>query len=374
VFRTNLGWQRYWEAITQLHIMYSKWGDAYTQLVAFADVTVEHAQALGTEEGDSKSIRVQTALTKLLNNFSLLSAVSAHRLTHGDTQRMEKRAEMTSWRHQIVLRGVLRTQDLTGATKMPSFAIRRSMSDQALGDGHANAWTGMAYLVSCEPTEEELEVLSKSSDRPSLVMYWIIHDLVMCSQDLEIASPIQSRMYQELSNGMLGLNQACKLADIPFPFPFAQMLTGLLVIYCCFIPVYITLFTSSYIAAPILSFLLFQGIWGLNETAKELENPFGADVNDIKLVDFHNRFVDLCKEVYEAHTTRSGDRGPMNVSMPLLQAKSKSIEMKAVMSEAKQPLINAQDCALEEAAMFKEEGLPGINGELKDRKCQLSTM
>lgn len=33
-------------------------------------------------------------------------------------------------------------------------------------------------------------------------MYWIIWDLADAMKDIDIAPPIQSRMYQELSNGM----------------------------------------------------------------------------------------------------------------------------------------------------------------------------
>merc|ERR1719277_2306254 len=96
---------------------------------------------------------------------------------------------------------------------------------------------------------------------------------------------------------MLGFNNCMKIADVPFPFPYAQLLTILLTVYACFIPIYITVFTDSLIASPILAFLLFQGIWGVNEVAKELENPFGADENDISLADFHARFLDVMWEV-----------------------------------------------------------------------------
>merc|ERR1712032_965328 len=99
---------------------------------------------------------------------------------------------------------------------------------------------------------------------------------------------------------MVAFNQAMKLADVPFPFPYAQLLTVLLSVYVCFIPIYVVCFTSSYIVSAIMSYMLCTAIWGLNETAKELENPFGDDVNDIYLVDFHLRFIDHCHDVYLA--------------------------------------------------------------------------
>lgn len=354
VFRTNLGWQRYWEAVTQLHIMYSKWGDAYSQAFAFASVTVERSLSLGTEEAMGKCERVEEVLAKLMNNFILISAMAADRLTHGDTQRMEKRAEVAGWGQQIVMREVLRKEDqqndYTGATALPGFDVARPTTmSHANGDVHgrtavagipenavANEWSGMRYLVKAMPSEEECRVLAGSTDRATVVMYWIIHDLAKVSKDLDAAPPIQSRMYQELSNGMLGLNQACKLADVPFPFPYAQMLTLLLVCYSFFIPVYITCFTPSYIAASILSFALFEGIWGLNETAKELENPFGPDVNDITLIDFHLRFVDLCEEVYEAHKVKVDDgRRPLAGSVLSGRGTTAARETKADVKEAR---------------------------------------
>merc|ERR1719502_2238601 len=163
------------------------------------------------------------------------------------------------------------------------------------------------YPIRCPVSAKEEGLLKKSTDRTAVVMYWLLRDLARISKDLSIAPPIQTRMYQELSNGMLGYNQCVKLADVPFPFPFAQILTVLLSFYVCFIPIYIVVFTDSMIVGPIMSFALFQGIWGLNETAKELENPFGVDTNDVTLIDFHARFMDCCEEILRCQRLMSKD-------------------------------------------------------------------
>merc|ERR1719265_1452196 len=47
VYRTNLGWQRYWEAMTQQHFMYSKWSDTFAQFYAFAMVSIVQHEAEG---------------------------------------------------------------------------------------------------------------------------------------------------------------------------------------------------------------------------------------------------------------------------------------------------------------------------------------
>eukprot|EP00913_Durusdinium_trenchii_P025390 g23835.t2 len=121
------------------------------------------------------------------------------------------------------------------------------------------------YVVFQKPSKHQVELLGQSNDAISSVMYWIIWDLADVMKDIDIAPPIQSRMYQELSNGMLGFNNCLKIADVPFPLPFAQLLGLLLVAFSLLIPVYVIVFTRSPVAGPILSFLLFESIWCLNE-------------------------------------------------------------------------------------------------------------
>eukprot|EP00927_Polykrikos_kofoidii_P023935 TRINITY_DN21872_c0_g1_i1.p1 TRINITY_DN21872_c0_g1~~TRINITY_DN21872_c0_g1_i1.p1 ORF type:complete len:629 (+),score=79.89 TRINITY_DN21872_c0_g1_i1:33-1889(+) len=304
VFRTNLGWQRYWEGVTQLHIMYSKWSDAYTQVVAFILSTLENARAKGNDDADAraKCKRLETALAHLEVHFSLMSALAVDKLSHGDTRRMEKRAELVGWSKQIAKRHELRKEDLTGSRQMPSFRVA-SLSQKTMEQNPENQWR-LIYVVKKVPTDFELEALDKSVDRVSVVMYWILHTLTNISKDLEIAPPIQSRMYQELSNGMLGFSQSSKLSDVPFPFPYAQILTLLLTAFSLFIPAYVALFTRSLIVGPIMSFLLYQGFWGVNEVAKELENPFGVDHNDVPLGDMHERFTDTLAEINAAHVAK----------------------------------------------------------------------
>merc|ERR1719476_707055 len=44
VHRMNLAWTRYWEGLSQLHTMYSKWLDSFTMIVAFAEVSIARAE------------------------------------------------------------------------------------------------------------------------------------------------------------------------------------------------------------------------------------------------------------------------------------------------------------------------------------------
>merc|ERR1712048_988150 len=142
-------------------------------------------------------------------------------------------------------------------------------------------------------------------------MGWIMFDLAEASHDLDVAPPLQTRMYQEFSSGMVGYVNALEITDVPFPFPYAQLCALLVIVFACFIPIYMACFTQSLIAGPILTFVVFETFWCINEVAKDLENPFGWSLNDIQLDDFHSRFLDFVGEVETAHeATISCDSSP----------------------------------------------------------------
>lgn len=299
VFRTNLGWQRYWEAVSQLHFMYSKLQDSFAQFDAFATVSMEHLMKKSDGEDANYRLakRVQTMRDTVESNFVLLSGMAADRLGKGDCARMEQRNKMhVIWNKRIIDRGELYQEDLTGATALPEFTSKSAM----LLDN--SNWRSTC-LVMTAPKGTKLKLLAESKDRVNLVMYWILHNFGTICADLKAPPPIQSRMYQELSNGMLGYNNVLKIADVPFPFAHAQLLSMLLLVWALFIPFYIMNFTQSYILGPAISFVLFESMWCLNELAKELENPFGQDVNDIGLQDFHTRFFAAVSELARAGRT-----------------------------------------------------------------------
>merc|ERR550537_1472006 len=132
------------------------------------------------------------------------------------------------------------------------------------------------------------------------VAAWIAEAVTKMSVEgkLSIPGPILSRFYQEMSNGMLGFNQAFKVTFVPFPFPFAQILAMLLCLFCVICPIMVVQMTRGRILPSILSFSAILGYWGLNQIAVELEQPFGDDPNDLPLLETHSCFVDALEEAY----------------------------------------------------------------------------
>eukprot|EP00931_Biecheleriopsis_adriatica_P009127 TRINITY_DN11022_c0_g1_i4.p1 TRINITY_DN11022_c0_g1~~TRINITY_DN11022_c0_g1_i4.p1 ORF type:complete len:553 (+),score=78.26 TRINITY_DN11022_c0_g1_i4:57-1715(+) len=310
VFRTNLAWGRYWEAISQVHVMYSKFADVYAQVLAFSSCSIDVTMKLQTSQADTKVDRIQTMEENILHNISLLSAFAADRLTHGDLSRMEYLVQ-TGQAKSIIKRDELLWDERLAAHTYPELevtdfgALRLTrLQEERPQKRCTNEFTKSIYTVQGLPPEDMQQVINESNDRTSIFSYEVQRDIAAIGKELEIAPPIQSRMFQELSNGMVGFSHAMKIADVPFPFPFAQTLSLVLIFFSLSIPIVIAIFTANVYIAPIVTFLLFEGLWGTNELAKDLETPFGQSVNDIPMSDFHGRFMDACKDMHMANNVR----------------------------------------------------------------------
>jgi len=128
-----------------------------------------------------------------------------------------------------------------------------------------------------------------------------------------IAPPIISRLFQYISDGMLGYNQARKIAYIPFPFPHAQLTSWFVFVLVLVLPV-LNLCWGVYIAwAAILNFLTVICFAGLHEVARELEAPFQNTPNDLPLTTSQAQFNEALITMYagyhpDAFWTASGER------------------------------------------------------------------
>jgi hypothetical protein len=107
---------------------------------------------------------------------------------------------------------------------------------------------------------------------------------------LQIEPPIVSRILQELSQGMVKLVQARNLSDVPFPFPYAQILTILLLLQSALVPVLSSLLMDSPAWSAALSFILVFANVACNYIASDLESPFGDDTNDLPLASIQRDF------------------------------------------------------------------------------------
>merc|ERR1719174_2582758 len=72
---------------------------------------------------------------------------------------------------------------------------------------------------------QSIQFLHESSDKVEVILQWIQRSTIIniATGVLPTAPPILSRAFQEISRGIVNLQNARKIADFPYPFPLAQM-------------------------------------------------------------------------------------------------------------------------------------------------------
>ena len=143
-------------------------------------------------------------------------------------------------------------------------------------------------------SDAEVKLLQpvRPGDRSFRVQTWMVRMMTARLQagGLAIPPPLLSRTYQVLSDGTAAAMQARKISHVEFPFALRQLLAVLLAAFSCLAPMCICAFIESTPLAVIISFFVLLGYIALNETARELEQPFGLDANDLALTDYQKAF------------------------------------------------------------------------------------
>eukprot|EP00746_Dinoflagellata_sp_MGD_P006911 gnl/MRDRNA2_/MRDRNA2_113624_c0_seq1.p1 gnl/MRDRNA2_/MRDRNA2_113624_c0~~gnl/MRDRNA2_/MRDRNA2_113624_c0_seq1.p1 ORF type:complete len:482 (-),score=64.53 gnl/MRDRNA2_/MRDRNA2_113624_c0_seq1:281-1651(-) len=314
VLRTNVAVSRYFEGITNVQFFGSKWVDAFSQLCGFIRTSAKCHHFAGREGAIQELQQLQLVL---LHWFSLLHglAINALQVTQLDLEEDEYFdrlvvCSLPSMDIKRVLKANLgsmpRELDVIQNSKLVQLAsgneVQLKVESSESGDNGAventeHVLKNLTLLGQLTP--EERMALRRADDKVDLVHSWIIESIASASLDKVILTqaPILSRVYQELSNGMLGYNQAYKIALVQFPFAFAQMLTLFLVAFLLCCPIAVFVFTGGEFLTPALTLFTVLGFWGIHEIAVEIENPFGVDDNQLPLVPLHESICDTLTEV-----------------------------------------------------------------------------
>eukprot|EP00927_Polykrikos_kofoidii_P064862 TRINITY_DN6059_c0_g1_i2.p1 TRINITY_DN6059_c0_g1~~TRINITY_DN6059_c0_g1_i2.p1 ORF type:complete len:625 (+),score=70.41 TRINITY_DN6059_c0_g1_i2:144-1877(+) len=221
VFRTSQAYARFWDGATATHRMRAEWCDAASAVIAFT----KHSKA------DADTIlRFKHMLVRL---FSLFHAMALGELEGDDGERPR------AFDLELI--------DLGGID------------------------------------QESLRALCRTQQKVAMVFQWIQSFIIenISTGVLSIPPPILSRAFQELGNGMVAHHEALQIAEIPFPFPYAQACDCLLVIHWCLTPLITAPWTPGVHFAAMFSFVQVFIMWSLTNIAVEIEHPFGLDSNDL---------------------------------------------------------------------------------------------
>jgi len=223
-FRTSTAWGRFWEGTGLLHQMRGEWFDTVSNCVT----------------------------------FSILS---------------EKVEEVRDFRHTIV-----RLMSLCHGSALEEIGDNNFALDTIDTFGLSNAT--LKHINDC---------YTHYSFNKVEVMVHLLQSLITKAHAdglLLIPAPIMSRVYQTISRGFVNFLNAKKIQDTKFAFPYAQVLFILLLMLEVAVPALLSCVIQSKILCAFFTFFPIWGLWCLNFTAQELENPFGVDDNDLPLAHF----------------------------------------------------------------------------------------
>jgi len=292
VFRTNMAFSRYFEGVSCVQGMFAKWGDSFAALAVFFEISItDHRR-----RGDMESAKLLTlSKARLLHWFSVLSALAVQKLK-GNFLLDEPIVEWPGPENRMEVKR----------------EARHRCSKEVMQELEEEHRTRMQVIGAI--TEEEKKQIMVSHDEVLLVLRWILMEMSTYSINgkLLIAPPILSRVYQELSNGMLGFFMAMKIALVPFPFPFAQFLQFALLAFFMFCPLIMVPHMQDHEKrlsqtwmSLAMNFLACAGFMALNEIAVELEDPFGDDDNDYPVHQRQWALVRAMEDIY--HTKMPSD-------------------------------------------------------------------
>lgn len=129
-------------------------------------------------------------------------------------------------------------------------------------------------------------------EKGEIISHWIQRLIMDATADgtLEVAPPFLARVFADLGNGWVSLCRITCIKEIQFPFPYAQMITTMLVVQWLVTPMIACAEVSSPIWAGIVSFFVVWSFWSLLGIAGELDEPFGQDDNDLPVAEMMKHF------------------------------------------------------------------------------------
>lgn len=181
--------------------------------------------------------------------------------------------------------------------------------------------------------KESLDYLQGVNDRCEILLQWVQRLVVEATSEnvISVAPPIISRVFQELSNGIVDLNNVRKIKEIPFPFPYAQLMTWLLLIHFGVTPVIASQAIASKAWASVMCFFVTSSLWSLLYIAHQIDQPFGNDDNDLPIDamqrDFNRSLLQLLEPLAQRPPHYHHTKKPSESAVaPLLVASTAGLE------------------------------------------------
>lgn len=157
-------------------------------------------------------------------------------------------------------------------------------------------------------TSDTATIVRGAAERPYKVMYACMEVIRRRFEagGINMPAPILSTVWQNISAGIANFEHCCYLQDTPFPFPWAQLIIVVLILWQVIVPFTVVTIHNEALGITV-SIVTTWILWALNEVARELEDPFFAIPNDIALSRLQYQFNEMLLAVAASAGTNNGD-------------------------------------------------------------------
>ncbi|KAK9827509.1 hypothetical protein WJX74_006552 [Apatococcus lobatus] len=314
VFRSNFGYSRYWEGRTNLQTMTARWADFVTEVVAFEKASL--LQTRDRQECRREADRSKAFADAITHTVSLLHAVCLQHLrgdwdlgnlcSHDpdgappptDATQLHSGLVGFSLIDIFMLRASYgKRESHNKSMPLPVMGGMASVEIADLGGGGETSQEKDMLQAGLDHKEDSSAFWTKlawpstglympgAAARANVVYAWVQQLLTERHTEggINMPAPIVSRSWQMLSEGYHAYEQCRKLSDTPFPFPWAQMVLVLLIIFAGTLPLMVVAFIDKLWLAITIDFFSVQAYWALNEVARDVEDPWVYEPNDLPL-------------------------------------------------------------------------------------------
>mmetsp|Transcript_9528 Transcript_9528/g.22559 ORF Transcript_9528/g.22559 Transcript_9528/m.22559 type:complete len:477 (+) Transcript_9528:193-1623(+) len=291
VFRANHAYGRLAAAADHLYHMETRSFDGIMQFKAF------HMQTEEYKTGQEKS---KAWLAEFYHLYSLTVALSCMALRRDEDLRNLVGYEPTKVVSSKVAFNSLNVPDGEERFYRPQSFLRRLHYAASMRSSpelnlvyhrhnKLEVWGG----ISAEECAA-LQTCASPKVRAELACMWLTSFLTAAEKAGELGKtppPIVSRAYAWLSEGMIGFSKALRVVEVPFPFIIAQIAELSVISLVPLVPIlhHSVVEESVYLGAGF-SFLTCLIFIGLYESARDVEDPFAYEPNDLPLVGICRRF------------------------------------------------------------------------------------
>jgi len=177
---------------------------------------------------------------------------------------------------------ILQFQHTVG--RLFSLLFMTALADlEGVEEGHCRAAYESDLVDPLGIDQDTLLLIHRSHVQPETICQ-LIQALIVDAMDngvLNVPAPLLTRSFQELGNGMIKFHEARKFVAAPYPFCYMAVTEMLLVVHWIFTPFMLGSWSDSAIGAGVFTCVQVFVIWALHGIARELDNPFQRDSNDL---------------------------------------------------------------------------------------------